>query len=42
MRNLLRRTRPWWILPIVVLFVLALILAFGDIAPLRNFAYTVF
>ena len=40
--ELLKATRPWWIVPIVALLLLALILVFTDIAPLRQFAYTVF
>lgn len=40
--ELLKATRPWWILPIVALLLLALVLVFTDIAPLRQFAYTVF
>ena len=39
---LLRSTRPWWILPILLLFALALVLVLTDVAPLKNFAYTVF
>jgi len=42
LRATMRATRPWWIVPIVVLFILALVLVFTDVAPLRNFAYTVF
>jgi hypothetical protein len=41
-RELLRRTRPWWLIPLVLIFGLAIVLALGDIAPLRNLAYTVF
>ena len=40
--EVLKATRPWWIVPIVVLFVLALVLVLTDVAPLRQFAYTVF
>ena len=40
--DVLKATRPWWILPILVLFVLAIVLVFTDVAPLKNFAYTVF
>ncbi len=40
--EVLKATRPWWILPILILFVLALVLVFTDVAPLKNFAYTVF
>ena len=40
--DLLKATRPWWIVPFVVLLLLAVILVFTDIAPLRQFAYTVF
>ncbi len=40
--EVLKATRPWWIIPIVILFILALVLVFTDVAPLKNFAYTVF
>ena len=40
--EVLKATRPWWIVPILILFVLALVLVFTDVAPLKNFAYTVF
>jgi uncharacterized membrane protein YqhA len=42
LKETMRATRPWWIVPIVILFVLALVLVFTDVAPLKNFAYTVF
>jgi len=41
-KEILRSTRPWWIVPIIVLFGLALLLVLTDVAPLRQFAYTVF
>ena len=41
-RDVLVATRPWWILPILILFGLALVLVLTDVAPLKNFAYTVF
>jgi hypothetical protein len=41
-KSVLRATRPWWIVPILVLFGVALALVLTDIAPLRQFAYTVF
>ncbi len=41
-RQVIRATRPYWLIPIVLIFGLALVLALLDIAPLRNFAYTVF
>ena len=37
--TLLRRTRPWWILPIVGLFMFVLFLILTDFAPLKNLAY---
>jgi hypothetical protein len=40
--DVLAATRPWWILPILILFGLALVLVLTDVAPLKNFAYTVF
>ena len=40
--EILKATRPWWIVPILVLFGLALLLVLTDVAPLRQFAYTVF
>ena len=40
--DVLKATRPWWIVPIIVLFGLALLLVLTDVAPLRQFAYTVF
>ena len=40
--EILKATRPWWIVPILVLFGLALVLVLTDVAPLRQFAYTVF
>ena len=40
--GILKSTRPWWIVPILVLFGLALVLVLTDVAPLRQFAYTVF
>lgn len=39
--EILRRSRPWWLLPIVLLLVLTAILVFTDIVPLRNLAYSV-
>ena len=42
LKETMHATRPWWIVPIVIIFVLALILVFTDVAPLKNFAYTVF
>jgi hypothetical protein len=39
---LLASTRPWWIIPILILFGLAAVLVLTDVAPLKNFAYTVF
>ena len=41
-KTVLKATRPWWIIPIIVLFGVALALVLTDIAPLRQFAYTVF
>ena len=41
-KSVLMATRPWWIVPILVLFGIALALVLTDIAPLRQFAYTVF
>ncbi|MDG1137095.1 MAG: hypothetical protein P8N28_02445 [Phycisphaerales bacterium] len=40
--EVLKATRPWWILPFLILFGLALVLVLTDVAPLKNFAYTVF
>lgn len=40
--EVLKATRPWWIVPIILLFGLALVLVLTDVAPLRQFAYTVF
>jgi hypothetical protein len=42
LKAVLRATRPWWIVPIIVLFGAALALVLTDVAPLRQFAYTVF
>lgn len=39
--EILRRSRPWWLVPIALLLVLAAILVFTDIVPLRNLAYSV-
>jgi len=39
--ELLRQTRPWWVLPFVVLLVLALVLVATDVVPLRDLAYAV-
>ena len=41
-KEILKATRPWWIVPIIVLFGLALVLVLTDVAPLSQFAYTVF
>ena len=37
--TLLRRTRPWWILPILALLGFVLFLILTDFAPLKNLAY---
>lgn len=42
LKETMHATRPWWIVPIVIIFILALVLVFTDVAPLKNFAYTVF
>jgi hypothetical protein len=42
LKELLNSTRPWWIVPIVILFAVALALVLTDVSPLRQFAYTVF
>lgn len=39
--ELLRQTRPWWVLPFVVLLVLALVLVATDVVPLKDLAYAV-
>jgi len=39
--ELLRQTRPWWVLPFLVLLVLALVLVATDVVPLRDLAYAV-
>jgi hypothetical protein len=38
---MLRQTRPWWVLPFVVLLVLALVLVATDVVPLKDLAYAV-
>lgn len=38
---LLRETRPWWVLPFVVLLILALVLVATDVVPLKDLAYAV-
>jgi hypothetical protein len=38
---LLRQTRPWWVLPFVLLLVLALVLVATDVVPLKDLAYAV-
>ena len=42
LKETMHATRPWWIVPIVIILVVALVLVFTDVAPLKNFAYTVF
>ena len=42
LKGVLKATRPWWILPIVLVFAAALALVLTDVSPLRQFAYTVF
>jgi hypothetical protein len=39
--ELLRATRPWWIVPIVLILLAGLYLAFADSAPLRSLTYSV-
>ncbi len=39
--ELLRATRPWWIVPIVVIFGAGLALALMDGSPLRSLTYSV-
>ncbi len=39
--ELLRATRPWWILPILLILGAAVALALADGSPLRNLAYSV-
>lgn len=39
--ELLRQTRPWWVLPFVVLLILALVLVATDVVPLKDLAYAV-
>ena len=41
-KGVLKTTRPWWIVPIIVVFAVALALVLTDVSPLRQFAYTVF
>lgn len=40
-RELLAATRPWWILPLVLVVLAGVVLALSDIAPLRQLAYSV-
>ena len=42
LKGALKATRPWWIVPIIVVFAAALALVLTDVSPLRQFAYTVF
>jgi hypothetical protein len=39
--QLLRATRPWWIVPIVLILLAGLALALADSAPLRSLTYSV-
>lgn len=39
--EVLRRSRPWWMVPIVILLAAAVLLIATDIVPLRNLAYSV-
>lgn len=39
--ELLRQTRPWWVLPFLVLLVFAVVLVATDVVPLRDLAYAV-
>jgi uncharacterized membrane protein YqhA len=39
--ELLRATKPWWLVPVVLLLVAALVLVFTDVVPLRDLAYAV-
>lgn len=41
LRELLAATRPWWILPLVIIVLAGVGLALLDIAPLRQMAYAV-
>lgn len=42
LKETIHATRPWWIIPFIIILVVALVLVFTDVAPLKNFAYTVF
>jgi hypothetical protein len=39
--EVLRRSKPWWIVPLVLLMGATAILVFTDLVPLRNLAYSV-
>jgi len=39
--ELLRATRPWWIVPILLILGAAVALALADGSPFRNLAYSV-
>lgn len=39
--EMLRQTRPFWVLPFIVLLVVALVLVATDVVPLKNLAYAV-
>lgn len=39
--EILRRSRPWWLLPMVVVLAAAAVLVLTDVVPLRTLAYAV-
>ncbi len=39
--EVLRRSRPWWILPLLILGLAAAVLVFTDLVPIADLAYSV-
>ena len=39
--EILRRSRPWWMLPVGLVLAVAAVLVLTDIVPLRTLAYAV-
>ena len=39
--EILRRSRPWWVVPLAVMLSAAVILVLADVVPLRTLAYAV-
>lgn len=39
--EMFKATKPWWLVPVVLLLVAALVLVMTDVVPLRDLAYAV-